>query len=529
MEVRPVPGSLAARDISKSFAARQVLDRVSLVVSPGDRIGIVGPNGIGKSTLLKVLAGLEAPDAGQLTVSGAVGYLPQEHEPVAGETVLGYLARRTGVGEAEAAMDGLAARLGAEPELAGDYSDALERFLSLGGEDFEPRARAALSEVGLGARTDQAMTTLSGGEAAKAALAAILLARFDVFLLDEPTNNLDFAGLERLELFLESLAAGVVLVSHDRAFLDRTVTRVVEIEAETRNVHEYAGTWSEYEAARERARAQHERDYADYVGEKSRYTALLRDRRTQAQQLGGPRKLARQTGGSDRRATNALRGKVQQAKNHLERLEEVEKPWSPWRLRLDLPAAPPAGVIAELAGAVVERGSFRLGPISLELHWGDRLAIVGANGSGKTTLIRAFLGELPLSRGERRLGPAVVFGELNQARDQFTGVLLDDFVEVSGLLPAEARTLLAKFALGDDDVNRPAPRLSPGERTRAGLALLAARGVNCLVLDEPTNHLDLEAIEELETALETFAGCLVVVTHDRRFLERLRVNRTISL
>ena len=255
--------------------------------------------------------------------------------------MLGYLARRTGVGEAETAMDALAARLGAEPELAGAYSDALDRFLALGGEDFEPRARAVLTDVGLGPRTEQELQTLSGGEAAKAALAAILLARFDVFLLDEPTNNLDFAGLDRLERFLDSLAAGVVLVSHDRAFLDRTITRVVEIEAETRKVHEYAGTWSEYEAARERARAQHERDYANYVDEKGRYTALLRDRRTQAEQLGGPRKLARQTGGSDRRATNALRGKVQQAKNHLERLEEVEKPWSPWRLRLDLPAGPP--------------------------------------------------------------------------------------------------------------------------------------------------------------------------------------------
>ena len=524
-----MPGSLAAREISKSFAARQVLDRVSLVVSPGDRIGIVGPNGIGKSTLLKVLAGLEQPDAGQVIRSGAVGYLPQEPAPSAGETVLGYLARRTGVGTAEASMDALAARLGAEPELAGAYSDALDRFLALGGEDFEPRARAVLTDVGLGPRTDQELRTLSGGEAAKAALAAILLARFDVFLLDEPTNNLDFAGLDRLERFLDSLAAGVVLVSHDRAFLDRAVTRVVEIEAETRKVHEYAGTWSEYEAARERARAQHERDYADYLDEKGRYTALLRDRRTQAQQLGGPRKLARQTGGSDRRATNALRGKVQQAKNHLERLEEVEKPWSPWRLRLDLPAGPPARVIAELAGAVVERGSFSLGPVSLVLHWGERLAVVGRNGSGKTTLIGALLGELPLTRGDRRLGPSVVFGELNQARDRFTGVLLDDFVEASGLPPAEARTLLAKFALGEDDVGRPAPRLSPGERTRAGLALLAARGVNCLVLDEPTNHLDLEAIEELETALETFEGCLIVVTHDRRFLERLRVTRTISL
>ena len=525
-----MPGSLAARDISKSYAAVQVLDRVSLVVSPGDRVGIVGPNGIGKSTLLRVLAGLEQPDRGQIIRGGTVGLLPQEPEARPGETVLGYLARRTGVGAAEHEMDGRAARLGDEPELAGAYSDALERFLALGGEDFEPRARAVLTDVGLGPSTQRAMTTLSGGEAARAALAAILLARFDVFLLDEPTNNLDFAGLARLERFIDGLAAGVVLVSHDRAFLDRSVTRVVEIEAETRKVHEYTGTWSEYEAARERARAQHERDYADYLGERSRYTELLRVRREEAHLLGGERKLARRTGGSDRRATNALRGKVNQAKNHLERLEEVEKPWTPWRLQLDLPTvAAGGGLVAELAGVVVERGAFRLGPVSLELHWGDRLAVVGANGSGKTTLIGALLGELPLAAGTRRLGPAVVFGELNQARDQFSGVLLADFVEASGLLEAEARTLLAKFSLGPEDIVRPAPRLSPGERTRAGLALLSATGVNCLVLDEPTNHLDLEAIEELETALETYDGCLVVVTHDRRFLERLSVSRTLEL
>ena len=196
-----MPGSLAARDISKSYAAVQVLDRISLVVSPGDRIGIVGPNGIGKSTLLRVLAGLEQADRGQIIRGGAVGLLPQEPEARSGETVLGYLARRTGVGLAEREMDELAARLG--------------------GEEFEPRARAVLTDVGLGPRTEREMTTLSGGEAARAALAAILLARFDVFLLDEPTNNLDFAGLARLERFLDDLPAGVVLVSHDRAFLDR--------------------------------------------------------------------------------------------------------------------------------------------------------------------------------------------------------------------------------------------------------------------------------------------------------------------
>jgi ATPase subunit of ABC transporter with duplicated ATPase domains len=178
-----MPGSLSARDISKSYAAVQVLDHVSLVVSPGDRVGIVGPNGIGKSTLLRVLAGLEQPDAGRVIRSGAVGYLPQEPEARPGESVRDYLARRTGVGAAEQQMDGLATRLAREPELAGAYSDALDRFLALGGEDFGARVGAVLDEVGLGRRSDRELASLSGGEAARAALAAILLSRFDVFLL----------------------------------------------------------------------------------------------------------------------------------------------------------------------------------------------------------------------------------------------------------------------------------------------------------------------------------------------------------
>jgi len=518
-----VPGTLAAHNISKSHGALTVLDGVSLAVGAGARVGVVGPNGIGKSTLLRILAGLDEPDSGTVVCSGLVGYLPQEPDAAGGETLLGYLARRTGVAAAADELDALAARLGAEPELAGAYADALDRFLALGGDDLRARAGSVAAEVGLAGRLDQPLGTMSGGEAARAALAAILLSRFDVLLLDEPTNNLDFAGIERLERFVDGIRGAVVVVSHDRAFLDRTVRRVVELEAETRRMREYAGSWSDYEAERLRARAQHEAAFARYQEERGRFMGLLHERRENARIHGK---------GADQRGTHALASKVRSAERLLEKLDHVDKPWDPWRLRLSLSAAGRAGdVVARLRGAVVERGGFRLGPLDLELAHGDRLAIVGANGSGKTTLIGALLGTVPLAAGTRELGAAVSVGELEQRRDMFASdaPLLEPFCTESGLAPEDARTLLAKFALRGDAVVRPASSLSPGERTRAVLALLMARGVNLLVLDEPTNHLDLEAIEELETALETYDGTLVVVTHDRRFLERFRATRTISL
>jgi ATPase subunit of ABC transporter with duplicated ATPase domains len=224
--------------------------------------------------------------------------------------------------------------------------------------------------------------------------------------------------------------------------------------------------------------------------------------------------------------------KVRAAEKRLERLERVEKPWQPWRLQLDLETGRRAGeVVARLEGVVVERGGFRLGPIDLELRHGDRLAVVGRNGSGKTTLLGALLGDLPLAAGKRYVGPGVRLGELEQRRSEFAGAepLLETFCARSGLPAVDARTLLAKFALGADTVRRPSTSLSPGERTRAGLALLSAQGVNALVLDEPTNHLDLEAIDELEAALDGYRGTVVLVTHDRRLLERFEPTATLQL
>jgi ATPase subunit of ABC transporter with duplicated ATPase domains len=536
--------SLVARDITKSFGPHVVLDRVNVTIGPQSRIGVVAPNGTGKSTLLRILAGLEQPDSGRVTrtpPSAHIGYLPQVPERRANETVRAYLGRRTGVSEAERAFESASEALaGGENTAADVYAAALESYLALGAADFDARIGQVFDDLGLPERVlDLDMRALSGGQAARANLAAILLARFDVFLLDEPTNDLDFAGLDRLERFLRSdLAGGAAIVSHDRSFLDRTITSVVELDEHAHDASEYAGGWSAYLAERETARRHAEEDYATYVDQRTTLRSRSQEQRQWSVQ--GKAKV-KKSGESDKfirhfktNRSEHVAAKAKITDRALERLEAnaVEKPWESWDLRMEIASAPRGGaVVTRLAGAVVRRGSFTLGPIDLEVHYGERVALLGANGSGKTTLLDAALGRIPLHAGEARVGPGVVIGELDQARAAFAGSepLLARFELACALVPSEVRSLLAKFGLGADHVMRSADSLSPGERTRASLALLSARGVNCLVLDEPTNHLDLPAIEQLEQALGSFAGTLLLVTHDRQLLDAVTLTRRIEL
>jgi ATPase subunit of ABC transporter with duplicated ATPase domains len=298
------------------------------------------------------------------------------------------------------------------------------------------------------------------------------------------------------------------------------MTRIVAFDAETRRVREFAGGWSAFDAERTRARARHEQAYRRSEAERDRIVE-------QARRM---REWERRGFGQGRKKKKS-KDVSRTYEKKLARVEHVEKPWSPWRLQLELTPHRGGEVVARLEEVVVERSSFRLGPLDLEVRRGERLAIAGRNGAGKTTLLRALLGELPLASGRRWVGPGTVLGELPQGAGPFSGPtsLLEVFVASAGLPERDARTLLAKFALGADDVHRPGRSLSPGERSRAALALLAARGVNALVLDEPTNHLDLEAIEELESALADYPGSVVLVTHDRRFLEAFAPTRTLEL
>ena len=543
--------TLVAQGIAGGHAHRTLFEGLDLTVAPGDVVGVVGVNGAGKSTLLRILAGDLAPQEGEIHLAPAdafVGWLPQEHERVEGETVAEYIARRTGCARATEEMDAAAAALG-EPAPPGApdpndvYAAALERWLASGAADLEDRLPALLAELGLDTTKFDAsgevsasslMTSLSGGQAARVGLAALLLSRFDIALLDEPTNDLDLDGLERLERFVQGLRGGVVLVSHDREFLSRCVTRVLELDLAQHSNHIYGGGYDSYLEERAIARQHKRDDYDEFARKKADLVARARTQREWSSQ--GTRNAMRKAPDNDkikRRASmessEKQAQKVRQMESRIRRLEEVEEPRKEWQLEFTIGAAPrSSSVVATLSEARVVQGDFVLGPVSLQLNAGDRVGITGPNGAGKSTLLRTLLGRRAPDSGTASLGTSVAIGEIDQARSLFAdNVPLAEAFErqMPEMASAEVRTLLAKFGLKVDHVLRPGSELSPGERTRAGMALLQAQGVNVLVLDEPTNHLDLPAIEQLEQALESYEGALLLVTHDRRMLERVRLDR----
>jgi len=536
------PATLVATHLHYERAGQVVLDDVSLTLGPATCLGVVGPNGVGKSTLLQLLAGLLAPGAGTVRVdppTATIGYLAQEHARSADESVQAALYRRTGVSAAEARLTSAAAALGSgEPGCEDAYAAALARYESLLAGDFEGRMATTLEQVGLSpsdARRDVA--SLSGGQEAKVALAAIVLARFDVTLLDEPTNDLDFDGLARLEDMVSRRTGAMVIVSHDRAFLDGTVTDVLELDEHAHRGRTYGGGWAGYLAEREADRLHAAEAYATY---ESRRAALgqraQRERQWATSGVAREKKQPRDNDKAQRdfriNRTERLAARARRTDRALESLEVVEKPWEGWDLRFAINEAARSGaVVASLTEAVLERGDFTLGPLTLDIAWGERIALVGPNGSGKTTLVEALLGRLPLAVGARTMGPSVVVGQLAQDRRVLGRApsVADAFVAATGLPPDRARSHLAKFGLGADVVLRPPASLSAGERTRAELAAFSATGVNFLVLDEPTNHLDLPAIEQLESALQGYGGTLLLVSHDRRLLEAVTLTRRMEL
>jgi ATPase subunit of ABC transporter with duplicated ATPase domains len=530
---------LDAHGVTVYFGAHGVLDSVDLQVHQGDRVALVGRNGSGKSTLLRVLVGDLAADSGTVARHGMIAYLPQlvsSPQLTARDAILERIGVAAATQELERQADALAR---GDLDAIDSHAAALDRWLALGGEDAKARLAAAADELGLDPELlDRPLSQLSGGQASRAGLAAVRVARCDVLLLDEPTNHLDADGLARLRTLLAEHHGAIVLVSHGRALLADFADSIVEL-ADGKATHWHGG-WETFqrERADARARARARREYDGALAERDRLAAVDREIRRRAA-ASGARVDSRGTFDGDkhgrewvRMRADGMRRRAARLSSRREQVEVPDRPIDPPELSLELTSAERRGGAAvALEGAVLQHGTWRLGPLDLAVTYGDRLRLAGPNGSGKSTVLAALQGTLPLTAGRRRVAPTAVVATLGQDRMTMGGEpsATATMRAATGLEESDARTALAAFGLTAAQVERPAATLSPGERTRAELALVAHSRATCLLLDEPTNHLDVESLEVLEAALGDWPGALVVATHDATFAAALGLTEEVGL
>ena len=532
---------LQVHGLRKSFGAATILSAVSFSLNDGEHVGLIGPNGAGKTTLLRIITGRESPDAGAVALApgATLGFLAQSFDASLGATVGAAVAAALGpysAAEAELthAAEAMAGASGEGLDAAmARFEQATARFEALGGYEREPRARAVLTGLGPGdGAPAPPAAALSGGQKPRLGLATLLLAEPDLLLLDEPTNHLDVAALEWLEGFVAAYPRAALIVSHDRAFLDSTVQRVLFLDPETRALRAYAGGYSAFAAARAHEREQQQaawKDQQDYVARVRADIARMKGRAAGldgASTPVGDHDMKWVTGGSAKVAAKQARmakARERKLERYLTSDERVERPRQRWGLKLDF-GAPPAGGRAVL-GVEGLRFAYPGGPelfggLDLELWHGERVALVGPNGAGKSTLLRLIAGELEPQGGAVRLGANVRLGVLAQEHEllDLERSVLDNVLRARPLSQTEARSFLHFFLFAGDDVFRLAGACSLGERSRLQLAVLVLQGCNLLLLDEPLNHLDIEAREQFEAALEAFEGTALVVSHDRAFV-----------
>jgi ATP-binding cassette subfamily F protein 3 len=526
---------LVVHHLSKSFGITPVLSDISFAINPGEKIALVGPNGCGKSTLLRILAGQEQLDSGGYQFNPpdlSIGYLPQGGSFNSNDTFADYIRCVQGdLPGLSLQLEELANQLMDSPQ-----NDSLQRQYDAVLSQIEERssaeasAPAVLASLGLeDIPIDLPLTALSGGEKTRLSLAGILLANPRLLLLDEPTNHLDFEMLDWLETWLLHSRCAVLVVSHDRAFLDNVVQTILELDPATHSLKAYPGNYSDYLEQKEAERAKQWQEYTDQQSQIRELTrASHRVRAIATFKKGGkadtPDKFAKAFFANRSLAT------VKRAKNIEARVEKllnedhIEKPRSSWQMKMDFVSAPESGRdVLILENLSIGYGqTVILSNLNAVLRYGERAALVGPNGCGKTTLLRTAAGNLPVLSGRCRLGANVIPGYITQEQEELASGLnaLTTFQRSASLNETESRAFLHKYLFNGDDVFTPVGSLSYGQRARLALACLVARGCNFLLLDEPLNHLDLPSRAQFEQALIDFEGTILTVVHDRYFIQR---------
>jgi len=509
---------LSLRNAAKSFGSRLILDGLDFDVEPGARVGVIGPNGGGKSTMLRILAGAEHPDAGELTMRRGlvIAFMPQQPEGDDRGALETVRAARPDLDELEEELQAVEAQIGAVGDdldrlarLLRRQEELVERWTAAGGPGVEGRAQALLLELGLGDHDlGRPTRLLSGGRRKMVALAACLLREPDVLLLDEPEAHLDVGARERVELLMQTFDGAVVAVSHDRYLLDETVTEIAELAGG--RIRMWPGNYSAYSIARELELQRQQQQYVTQQKEIARLEEAIRRFKDWAHRV------------VDERHIKQARNKQRQ----IDMMEKIDRPVLERRkIALELHPHTRGGErVVELESAGVELdGRVVLDDVDLTVLRGERVGVVGANGAGKSVLLRLLGGGVEPSAGLRKAGPSIRFGLLGQDRrpDDPKATPLELVRRTAPIGEGEAVSGLMKFLFNYEQVRRPLDTLSGGEWTRLQLLVLMLRGANCLLLDEPTNHLDIESVEMLERALEDFDGTAVFVSHDRYFLDRI--------
>ena len=530
---------LTLRDIRKRFETRRILEGVSFSLGEGQKAAIVGINGVGKSTLLKIIAGEETYDRGEMVKVNRimVGYLPQEAlSESTDETFIHYLERMAGVGEARRHMERLESRID-QPEHLVEYEEWQKTFERLGGYQFRQRARGILEGLAL-AHIDEErpINQLSGGERRKAALAGVVLRGVDLLLLDEPTNNLDLPALLWLERYLTKTKASVIVASHDRVFLDTVVGRIIEIDAITKKANLYTGGWTAYSEMKAHQIRQHKEAYRIQEEEKARVFESSIEKKAWME-IGSKQKMPdndHMSQGYHRdRSERKLGTQAKTLDNRAKRLNTIDRPEMKQPIDFVFPESDmPAPAIIATDIIYGYSSGFRSAVTSLVFPTGKRIGIFGINGAGKSTLLKTLTGVLAPLAGSVFRDKALVIGNLMQEHENIDREKrpLEIYRHHFGTeYEAKLPILLNQFHFSIDLAETRVKYLSPGERVRLALSLLIASGANALVFDEPTNHLDLETIEAMEEALEDFTGTVIVVTHDRMFIERMRLDQLFLL